>query len=925
MHRLPPLPARATLWHDSPIAAPVPIADIVCIVNVHYLEHLFSPRSVAVIGASERTGSLGRIAFDNLRGGGYAGELIAVNPKYRSVAGLPCHASIADIGHRIDLILVTTPAATVPAVIDEAGKAGTRSAVVLSAGFGEIGAEGRLLEQKVLAAARAHGLRIIGPNCLGIMRPPIGLNATFARRMALPGSIALVSQSGAVAAALVDGPQSSEIGFSNVISMGAGIDLDIGEILDYLIHDPQTRSILVYLEGVRNARRFISGLRAAARAKPVIVLKAGRHLSGSRAAMSHTGSPVGDDAAFDAVLRRCGAVRVRTYAELLSAEQLIGAGRLPRGNRLAVITNGGGPGVMAADHAAESGVDIARLSAATLAALDACLPSHWPRGNPVDVLGDATASRLELALAPVLADEAVDAVLTLFCPQQILASDEAARTIIDCAKRSAKPVLTGWLGERDVSAGRSLAEQSRLPVFRSPESAVAAFGTLAEYRMAQDLLLEVPSPLTSSVPPDLDIARSIAEEARRAGRSRLNEAEAARLLGCFRIPVARTEIGSTAEQVRAIAREIGFPVAIKVLSFDIEHASDVKGVCLNIRGEDSLIREYEALTARVRRLRPDARMEGVTVQPMIEKRYGRRLMIGVATQSTFGRVIRFGAGGIASEVVQDNAVGLPPLNRRLAQELVSRTRAARLMEPYRHIPGVDTEALLDALLRVSELVCALPWVVDMEINPFLADESGCIAVDARVTIDPDHLDPDPRFSHMAIHPYPARLEHVERLRGGQALRIRPIRPEDAALEIAFVDRMSERSRYMRFFSAGRGLTPAMLARLTQVDYDRELALIALSGEGESERIVGVARFAANPDGVSCEFAVAIDDHWNGRGVATILMQRLMDAARDAGYRRMTGNVLPDNDSMLKLAARLNFERSRDEDDPALVKVVRPLA
>jgi acetyltransferase len=894
--------------------------------SVHYLEHLFSPRSVAVIGASERTGSLGRIAFDNLRSGGYAGELIAVNPKYRSVAGLACHRSIAAIGHKVDLILVTTPAATVPAVIDEAGRAGTRSAVVLSAGFGEIGADGRLLEQKLLAAARAHGLRVIGPNCLGIMRPLIGLNATFARRMALPGSIALVSQSGAVAAALVDGAHASEIGFSSVISMGAGIDLDIGEILDYLTHDTQTRSILIYLEGLRNARRFISGLRAAARTKPVIVLKAGRQLAGTKAAMSHTGSPVGDDAAFDAVLRRCGAVRVRTYAELFSAEQLIGAGRLPYGNRLAVISNGGGPGVMAADYAAETGVEIAQLSAQTLAALDACLPAHWPRGNPVDLLGDATASRLALALAPLLADEGVDAVLTLFSPQQILASDEAARTIIDCAQRSSKPVLTGWLGEDDVSAGRSLAAESRFPVFRSPESAVAAFGTLAEYRMAQDLLLEVPSPLTSSVPPNLDLARTIAEQARRDGRAHLNEAEVARLLACFGIPYARTEIGTTAEQACAIARDIGFPVAIKVLSYDIEHASEVKGVCLNIRGEETLMREYAALIARIRQLRPEARIEGVTVQPMIEKRYGRRLMIGVATQATFGRVIRFGAGGIASEVVQDNAIGLPPLNRRLAQELVSRTRAAYLLEPYRHIPGVDTEAILDALLRVSELVCALPWVVDMEINPFIADESGCIAVDARVTIDPNNLDADPRFNHMAIHPYPAQLEHVEHLHSGQALRIRPIRPEDAVLEIAFVNRMSERSRYMRFFSAGHGLTPAMLARLTQVDYDRELALIALSeGKGEAEQIVGVARFAANPDGESCEFAVAIDDHWNGRGVATILMQCLMKAARDAGYRRMTAYVLPDNDSMLKLAARLNFERTKDEDDPTLVKVVRSLA
>jgi acetyltransferase len=893
--------------------------------SAHYLEHLFAPSSIAVIGASERAGSLGQIAFNNLRSAGYAGELIAVNPKYQSVAGVPCYPSIAAIGHRVDLILVTTPAATVPTIIDQAGKAGARSAVVLSAGFGELGAEGRQLEQKVLAAAHAHGLRIIGPNCLGIMRPQSGLNATFARRMALPGSIALVSQSGAVAAALVDGAQASGIGFSSVISMGAGIDLDIGEILDYLTQDEQTRSILIYLESVRDARRFTSGLRAAARTKPVIVLKAGRHPSGAKAATRHTGSAVDDDATFDAVLRRCGAVRVRTYAELFSAEQLIGTGRLPRGNRLAVIANGGGPCVMAADYAAESGVEIAQLSAPTLAALDACLPAHWPRGNPVDLLGDATASRLAAALAPLLADDGVDAVLTLFSPQQILASDEAARTIIDCAQPSFKPVLTAWLGEIDSIPGRNLAAEARLPVFRSPESAVAAFGTLAQYRMAQDMLLEVPSPLMSGTPPDLEMARTIALEARRAGRRQLNEAEAARLLACFGIPFARTEIATSVEQLIVIAREIGFPVAIKLLSYDIEHLSDVQGVCLNVRSEEDLILEYATLIERVLRLRPDARLEGVIVQPMIEKRYGRRLMIGVVSEPTFGRVIRFGAGGIASEVVQDNAIGLPPLNRRLAQELVSRTRAARLLQPYRHIPGVHTEAILDALLRVSELVCALPWVEDLKINPFIADEAGCIAVEARITIDPNRLDPDPRFHHMAIHPYPAQLECVEHLRSGHTLHIRPIRPEDAALEIAFVDRMSERSRYMRFFNTIRGLTPAMLARLTQVDYDRELALIALSAEkGEAQQIVGVARFAANPDGESCEFAVALDDQWNGRGIATILMERLFEAARDGGYRRMTGCVLPENDAMLKLAARLNFTRGKDEDDPSLVKVMRSL-
>ena len=891
--------------------------------SIHYLERLFSPRSVAVIGASERTGSLGRIAFENLRAAGYSGELIAVNPKYRSLAGLPCYRSMADIGHRVDLALVTTPAATVPGVIDNAGKAGARSAVVLSAGFGEIGPEGLALERKVLEAARRHGLRIIGPNCLGIMRPSVGLNATFARSMPLPGPVALVSQSGAVAAALVDGAQSSGIGFSSVVSMGAGIDLDIGEILDFLVYDPETRSILIYMEGVRDARRFISSLRAAARSKPVIVLKSGRHLQASKAAMSHSGSPSGDDDAFDTALRRCGAVRVKTYSELFSAEQLIGTGRLPQGNRLAVVTNGGGPGVMAADHAAVSGVELAQLAGSTLEALDACLPSHWPRGNPVDILGDATAARLAQALAPVLADKDVDAVLTLFSPQQILSSDEAANAIIARAKGTAKPVLTAWLGESEVSAGRSVAEKAGLPVFRSPESAVAAFGTLAEYRMAQRLLLEVPAPLASNVQPDLDTARSIAQAVIRSGRTALSETEATRLLGCFGIPAARTEIARSRDEVRAIARDLGFPVVVKILSYDIEHLADVKGVCLNLRGEESLLREYDALLERVRSLRPEARIQGVTVQPMIEKRFGRRLMIAIANDATFGRVIRFGAGGIAAEVVHDTATALPPLNRRLAQELVSRTFSARLLQPFRHIPGVDIDLILDALLRVSEIVCALPWVTEMEINPLLADESGCVAVDARVTVDPAGLDADERYRHMAIHPYPAKLDRIETLPGGSLLRIRPIRPEDATLEIDFVERMSERSRYMRFFSAARGLTPQMLARFTQVDYDRELALIALPEPG-AERILGVARYNTNPDGDSCEFAIAIADDWSGRGLGRILMKALMSAARDAGYRSMTGSVLRENDGMLRLASRLDFELRPDPEDPAVVKLARAL-
>ena len=893
--------------------------------NAHYLEHLFSPSSIAVIGASERPGTLGRIVFDNLRAAGFYGELLAVNPKYERIAGLACLPSIAAVGHAVDLILVTTPASSVPAIVEEAGQAGVRSAVILSAGFGETGAEGSALEQKLLAAARRHGMRLIGPNCLGIMRPSHRLNATFARRMALPGTIALVSQSGAVASALVDGAQSSGIGFSNVISMGAGIDLDIGEILDYLTYDYKTHSILIYLEAVRDARRFVSGLRAAARAKPVIVLKAGRNHVGTPARMTQSGSPEGDDATFDAVLRRCGAVRVKTYAELFSTEQIIGGGRLPRSNRLAVISNGGGPGAIAANYMAGTGVGIAQLSNQTLSALDACLPAHWSHGNPVDILGDATAERIRASLAALLADDGVAGVLTLFSPQQVLASEVAAQAIVDCAKATFKPVLTAWLGESDVSAGRSLAAEAKLPVFRAPESAVAAFGTLAEYRMAQDLLLEVPPPLTSATPPDLALAFKLAQTVKDSGRTRLNQVEIAGLLGGFGIPFLRTEIGRSAEEVLAIAKDIGFPVAIKLVSGDIEHLPDVKGVCLDIGSEEALMREYEALVARVGKLRPDALLEGVTIQPMVDKRYGRRLMIGVDNQPTFGRMIRFGAGGFLSEAMQDNAVALPPLNQRLAQELISRTRAAHLLQAYRHIPGVDTDAVVDTLLRISEMVCALPWIIDMEINPLIADESGCIAVDARVSVDTDHIEADPTYAHLAIHPYPKQLEHVAILRDGQRVHVRPIRPEDAALELAFANRMSEHSYFMRFFSPMRGLSPAMLAQLTQVDYDRELALIALvEDQGKAEFMAGVARYTPNPDAVSCEFAVSVADDWNGRGVAALLMRRLMQAAGESGYLRMTGSILSENAAMLRLADRLGFTRDKDLEDPAIATVSCPL-
>ena len=821
----------------------------------HYLQHLFAPRSVAVVGASARSGSLGHAVLSNLREGSFKGALYPVNPKYGGdmINGLPCYASLADLPQRADLAVVVTPARTVAEVLRDAARAGTSHAVVLSAGFGETGAAGRALEDDVLQSARTNGLRLIGPNCLGIMRPAIGLNATFARGAAKAGSIALVSQSGAICSALTDWAWSAGIGFSSVISLGAATDLDFGEILDYLLYDEATRSILLYVEGVHDARRFIGSLRAAARSKPIVVLKVGRHTAGSRAAMSHTGAMVGDDAVFDAVLRRSGVVRASTYGELFSAARLLGAGRLPAGERLAILTNGGGPGVMAADCASDYGLTLASLAEPTRAALDAALPPHWSHGNPVDIIGDATPARLSAALVALLGDPGVDGVLTMICPQIVMTAVDAARAVLPLAQASAKPVLS--------------------------------------------------------------------------------EPESKQLLACFGIATPRTLVAATLVEAIAAGTELGYPLVMKIVSPDIAHKSDVQGVALGVRDLATLEQEFRNLLARTHKLRPNARIDGVAMQPMIEKRFGRELLIGVARDPVFGQVISFGAGGVAVELLRDHAIGLPPLNRRLAEDLIDRTRIARLLAAYRHIPAAQRDAIVDVLVRVSDMVCALPWLEQMDINPLTVDDAGAVALDARVIIDPSRFEADLRYSHLAIHPYPARLEGMRTLRDGTLLAVRPIRPEDAQMELAFFDGLSEQSRFMRFFSATRQMTPRMLARFTQVDYETELALIALvpcaSEQGaaaqpvvpagaEPERMVGVARYTPTADGTSCEFAVTVADQWQGRGLATLLMQRLIDAARDAGYQHMRGSVLSANAAMRSLMLHLRFRLQPGAGDPSVL-------
>jgi acetyltransferase len=889
----------------------------------HRLAPLLAPRSVALVGATGREGALGRIVWHNLAAAGLRGELYAVNPKHREVSGRRCYARLGELPRPPELAVIVTPARTVPGILAEAGAAGVRAAAILSSGFGEAGEAGRALQREVLAAARKHGLRLLGPNCLGLMRTDAGLDATFSPVGALPGRLALVSQSGAICTAILDWARPAGVGFSSVVSLGAAADVDFGEVLDFLIADPQTEAILMYVEGVTDARRFVSALRAAARTKPVVALKVGRYAAGTRAASSHTGAMMGSDAVFDAALRRSGTVRVRTYTQLFAAARILATGREPPGERLAILTNGGGPGVMAADSAAENGVPLATLAPATIARLDKALPPQWSRGNPIDIIGDAPPERFAEATAAALDDPGVDALLAMYSPVAVTPPEAAARAVVGAMRGRPKPVLGAWLGRIEPGATRAYLESHGVPNFYTPENAVEAFSFLCAYRRNQAQLMEVPAagrPPHEAPAPDIVAANAIRDAALAAGRKVLTEHEAKALLSAFGLPVPRTVLAPTRAQAVAVAREIGFPVALKIHSPDITHKSDVGGVRLDLLNEEMVAEAFEAMLRHARALRPEARIEGATVQPMMRYAHQREVLVGVATDEVFGPVITFGAGGIAVEAVRDTAVALPPLNAALARELVGRTRVARLLRAYRDVPPADMESLVVVLEGVSRMVCALPWIAEMDLNPVLAHSGGAAIADARVVINPARLQAPPRYGHMAIHPYPAELEGTLRLRDGSRVPVRPIRPEDVALETRFFERLSEKSRYQRFHYDLHKLPPEMLARFTQLDYDRELALVALDPAGGE--FIGVGRYAPNPDGESAEFALTVADAWQGRGVGRALLERLCECARTAGYSALWGHILNANVDMLGLAARLGFtEAGRDGD---VLSVVRRL-
>ena len=886
----------------------------------HYLNKLFEPASVAVFGASDREGAVGNLVFRNMIEGGFKGDVFPINPKHSKVQGHHAYPDLNSIGKAVDLAVITTPAVTVPGIIESCGEHGIHAAVVISAGFRETGPQGLKLEQALVENARRYGLRFIGPNCLGLMRPDIGLNCTFNKGSASKGKIALVSQSGALCTAILDWAAANNIGFSAVVSTGISADTDFGDVLDYLVSDPKTKSILLYIEGIHNARSFMSGLRAAARVKPVIALKVGRHMSGSKAAMSHTGALVGADDVFASALRRAGVVRGLRIGDLFSAATTLTSVFSVKGERLAIVTNGGGPGVMATDRATDLGIPLAELSEDTLKRLNAVLPVTWSHANPVDIIGDATPERYAQAVEVCLSDSGVDGLIVVLTPQAMTDPAAVASSLVMLAGKSHKPLLACWMGDIQVAEGRRILRAANVPTFHTPEAAVEAFSYLVNYYRNQKLLLETPGPLSPGKSPDVDGARMIIEGALAEGRKVLSESESKAVLRAFHIPTAQASVVRSPNEALVQAESLGFPVVLKINSPDISHKSDAGGVRLGISNAQAVRSAYNEMLNSVQKSRPDARIDGVTIEPMLQRPNGRELLVGLVTDPVFGPVITFGAGGTAVEVMGDRAVTLPPLNHRLVQDLIGQTRVYRLLGAFRQMPAADMKALEQVLLRVSEIACELPLVKELDINPLIVDEHGAVAVDARMVVDYHSQTAEP-YNHMAIYPYPGHLVTNWQLPNGTDMVIRPIRPEDAGIEQAFIRKLSKQAKYFRFMQSITELGPQMLARFTQIDYNREMALIAVVDVGGEETEIGVARYITNPDGKSCEFAIVIADDWQRQGIAHRLMQQLIEIARSHALQIMEGDVLANNREMLNLVAKLGFSINPGEEDTTIEHVV----
>ncbi len=867
---------------------------------------MFNPRHISVVGASENPGTIGHALMKNLIDGGFAGTILPVNPKYKTIHGHDCVRSVCDLMPGVDLAIVATPIHTAIDIVTDCVEKKVSSAIIISAGGKEVGIQGREIEDQIQKIAYNGGLRILGPNCMGLIRPGKNLNAGFASDMPLTGNLAFVSQSGAICGAILDMAAKEHMGFSHFVSIGSMLDIDFGDIIDYLGNDPTAKSILLYIENLTHVRKFMSAARAVSRVKPIIVLKSGRSPAGAKAAASHTGAMAGEDAVYDAAFKRAGIVRVESIEELFDCAELMAKQPRPRGPRLAILTNGGGPGVMAVDTLAKYGKVPEPLEPETIKALDAFLPPFWSRGNPIDILGDATAERFGQALSVCFDSENLDGVLVILAPQAITDPFPVAKMLASAVSGKGYPVFACWMGGKSIEKAVAVLNEAGIPTYDTPERAVRAFLYMVEYAANLEMLLEVPPKMT----------RSMEFDQKKAGRlidgveeGFMPQADAVEMLTAYGLPMIRTKIAGTKAAALGMAQEIGFPLVMKLMSSDITHKTDAGGVCLDLRCNEDISRAYDGIMSSAARYKPDARIEGVTLQPYFSNP-DFEILMGAKRDPSFGPVILFGMGGIYTEVLKDRSLGLPPMNRLLALRLMQETKVYTLLKGYRNRPAADMEKLEEMIIRLSQLLIDFPQIAELDMNPVLIKDGSPVAVDARIRLSPMDV---PSSLHLVIGPYPEEDESHMISADGLKIFIRPVKPEDAPLFTALFKKLTPTTIYHRFFGMLKELKPDMLARFTQIDYDREIALVALDEAAQTDNMLGVARIIGEPDGKTGEFSVLVGDDWQGKGIGSSLLEKCLAIAQKQGFKTVHGIVLAENRNMLMLGKKLGFEIEIDPD------------
>ena len=883
----------------------------------------FNPSSIALIGATDREGSVGMIILENLLLAKDNRRIYPVNPNREKVSDIKCYPNISSTPEPPELAVIVTPAKTVPDMVEESGKAGIKTIIIISAGFKEIGAEGKAREDRIADIARKYNIRIMGPNCMGVIRPSANLNTTFTKRMPEPGYVAFLSQSGALGSGVLDWAISKNLGFSAFVSLGSMLDVNFGDLIDYFGQDPETRSIIIYLESIGNAKKFISAARGFARTKPIIVLKSGKFQESAKAARSHTGAMVGEDLYYDAIFRRAGVVRVEEIEDLFNCASILNTAQLPKGPNLAIVTNAGGPAVLATDALISRGGKLAQLSEETISALNGFLPPNWSKSDPIDILGDADPQRYVKTIEFTTKDPRVDGAVIIYTPQGGASPTEAAKAVIEHAKKGSKPILTALIGDEEVAKARQLFYESKIPTYEFPEEAIKTYLYMYQYARNLEMLYETPEDLPLDIGAPKNYLKILIRRAAREGRTLLSEEESKKFLRTYGISSTTPYIAKTAKDAARIASEIGYPVAMKIVSPDIVHKSDVGGVMLNIYSPDEVKKAFGEMMENVKNRKADAEIEGVSIQKMITN-YDYELIVGSKKDPVFGPVIMFGLGGIEAEFFKDIAVGLPPLNQVLARRLLEQTKIYKLLsQGFRTKPPANLRLLDETLIRVSNLIIDFPEIKEFDINPLIISGKAAVALDARIILDEEAIQKGIReYAHLIISPYPTRYVQPWRCNDGRSVLLRPIRPEDELLERELIAGLSEESMRFRFFYIIKEIRHDMLTRFCNIDYDREMGIIAEYTSNGKRRNVGVGRLILETSGETGEFAILVADDFQNNGLGLKLSDMLLGIAQEKGLKSIYGVVLNNNRKMIGLTKKLGFtlERLSPEESKATLEL-----